>query len=137
MKEHTVALVVARPGRLRDSLEALLAALPQIEIVNNVDDGLLALQACAEFPPDLVLLDVNLPGNEAYATLRQVKGKWPQARRILLVDGVEQQQVAKARGADDALLRGFSIAELVASVEKLLGGQWRRMTEREMQHMKE
>jgi DNA-binding NarL/FixJ family response regulator len=114
------ALIAARPGPLQDGLQALMTAIPQIEIVARADDASAVVRLVTEYRPSLVLLDTSLVGNEAWTMLRQIKAEWPQARCTVLADNVQQQQEATAAGADAVLLKGFPAARLVATIEKLL-----------------
>ena len=120
MKSRALALIVAGPGRFRDSLRALLAAAPQIKAVNKVDDASSALRAVAEHHPDLVLLDGSLSSNEIWTVLRQIKVEQPQTRCIVLGDNGRQQQEARAAGADAILIKGFSATKLFQVIERLL-----------------
>jgi DNA-binding NarL/FixJ family response regulator len=123
MKNHASALIIARPGRLRDGLQTVLAAMPQIETVDRADDLRSALRMAAEHQPALVLLNTDLINGQTRETLEQIRAKSSGARCIVLADDVQQQQRAKAVGADDVLLRGFSVTELFASVDRLLRQQ--------------
>ncbi|MDY7079039.1 MAG: hypothetical protein SXV54_19155 [Chloroflexota bacterium] len=120
MRNRVGVLVVARQGRLRGTLNALLKAMPQVETVENVDDGSAAMSAFAGTSPALVVLGSNLTDDANLATLQQIKIKWPQTRCILLADDIEQQRAARAGGADVVLLRGFPITQFFAAVERLL-----------------
>jgi DNA-binding NarL/FixJ family response regulator len=97
-----------------------MAAIPQIEVVGTADDVSAAQGMAVERCPDLVLLDTNLPGEEALSAVRQLRLACPQARCIVLADNVEQQQEAAAAGADVVLLKGFPAAELIATIEELV-----------------
>lgn len=114
------ALILARPGRLRDSLGALLTAMPQIRQVDSTDDAVTALDRFANPPPNLILMDTNLASNGLSLTLRQIKDRWPQARCLILADDVRQQYIARKAGADSALLKGYPTAQLFATIERLL-----------------
>ncbi|HDQ73354.1 MAG TPA: response regulator transcription factor [Chloroflexi bacterium] len=116
----TSALILARPGRLRDSLGALLTSMPQIQRVNSAEIDNKALELFTDPPPNLIVIDTNLMPNRLSSTLEQIKARWPQARYVILVDDVRQQQIAKAAGADSALLKGFPTAQLFATIERLL-----------------
>jgi two-component system, NarL family, nitrate/nitrite response regulator NarL len=116
-------LIVARPGRLRDALCALLTTIPQLEIAGQVEDSSAALKIVAEWQPTLVLIDSNLPDNEVRAMLGQIKTEWPQTHCIVLADSVQQQQDAKSAGADEGLLKGFPTANLFVAIEKLRSRQ--------------
>jgi DNA-binding NarL/FixJ family response regulator len=123
MESHTSALIIARPGRLRDGLQAVLAAMPQIETVDRADDLRSALRMAAERRPALVLLNTDLINGQTRETLEQIRARWSGARCIVLADDVQQQQRARAVGVDEVLLRGFSATELFASVDRLLRQQ--------------
>lgn len=118
MREAT--LIVARPGRLREALNALLAAVSQLEIVDQADDGFSAMKIVTERRPTLVLLDSTLPDDEVKAMVSQIKAKWPQTRCLVLADTPRQQQIAESTGADAVLLKGYPATSLVANIEKLL-----------------
>jgi DNA-binding NarL/FixJ family response regulator len=113
-------LIVAKPGRLREALCTLLKAASRLEPIEQVDDSPSALKIVNECDPGLVLLDAHLPDNEISALLGQIKAKRPQTRCIVLANTVEQQQAAKRAGADEVLLKGFSTANLLEAIDKLM-----------------
>jgi DNA-binding NarL/FixJ family response regulator len=123
MTSDVSALIVARPGRARDSLYALLGAVSQIEMIDRVDNGVSALKLVAEREPSLVLLDTGLGEDQAWSVLEQIKAARSQTRCIVLAGSFQQPQRARAAGADDVLLRGFRVAELYKVIEKLISGQ--------------
>ena len=116
-KPVTLGLIVARPGPLRDSLQALMKTMPQIEIVAEASDPSALLRLGDRIQPDIVLLDVSLPGDEVWGALRQIQGQWPQTRTIVLVEDSRQQQQARDAGAGVALLKGFPASRLAAIIE--------------------
>ena len=122
-KDCTSALIVAKPGPLRDGLRALMIAMPQIGAVDEVNDFSSALKMVFEHRPTLVLLDVGLISGDTWMTIRRAKARWPKARCILLADDVQQHQEAEAAGADAVLLKGFPAARLVATMVRLLPKQ--------------
>ena len=120
VKRHAPALIVATPGRFRDSLRALLVAAPHIEAVDQADDAPSALKVVTARHPALVLLDTSLPGNQVWTALRQIKAERPETRCIILADNTRWQQEGSNSGADAVLLKGFPTAELFQIVERLL-----------------
>ena len=120
MKGYAPVLIVAKPGRVRDGLQALLAAISQTEIVGPADDGPSALRMITEHHPVLVLLDADLPDDGAPTVLGRIKSEWPQIRCIVLADNVRQQQAAQAAGADSVLIKGFPAAQLFATIKRLI-----------------
>jgi DNA-binding NarL/FixJ family response regulator len=125
MMAKNPAMIVTRPGSLQNGLLALMTAMPQIEIVGEAEDASSALQMVVEHRPDLVLLDMDLPGDDPCALLRQIKNDWPATCCIALADDVPHQQESDAAGADVALVKGFPPAQLIATIEGLLQGRER------------
>lgn len=121
MTQKESLLIVAAPGRLRDSLEALLKTLSWLHIVEPVDNKLSALEMMSQHQPKLVLLD-----NEAWNLLKSIKTLAPQVYCLALVNDLQQQQAAKNAGADLTLLKGFVASELFTAVEKLLSSSRRK-----------
>jgi DNA-binding NarL/FixJ family response regulator len=66
-----------------------------------------------------MLLDADLPGNEAWSVLRQIKAQWPQTRCIVLANNGQQRQIANAHGADVVLAKGFTVTTLTKAVAQL------------------
>ena len=115
-----LALIVAKPGPLRDGLQALLIAVPQVDAVEQICDLSSALEMSFERSPALVLLDSGLAGSGIRPAVRQAKARWPQARSIFLADSVQQQCEAEAVGVDAVLLKGTLPERLVATIQGLL-----------------
>ena len=113
-------LLVARSGRMREGLQALLRTIPEIEIVGQADYESQALALIAQQQPDLVLLDSSLTLQEMLPTLMQIKGGYPRTRCIVLVENAQQQGAAREAGADSALITGFSAEVLHAAIDQVL-----------------
>lgn len=114
------ALVVARPGPLRDGLAALLWSIPLLSAVHLADGLPSALHLVARHQPTLVLVDAELPGGEAWALVRQVKARWPQIRCVALTDTTRSTQQAEDAGANQVLIKGYPAAKLSTVLERLL-----------------
>jgi len=113
-------LIVAPPGRLRDGLQALVRAAPQVKCAVWTADSPSTLRMIAEHLPVLVLLDADLPDEEAWTVLGQIKARWPQIPCIALVHNGVQNQMANALSADAVLVKGFSAQTLARTMEDLL-----------------
>ena len=120
MNIPTLAVIAAPSDSLRYSLQALLARLPQINSVQSVEETRSMLAALAAAHPTLVVLDVNLLGDETGPVLAQIKTIAPCARTVVLVDHIDQQQALQAASADLVLLKGYPAAELFNIIERLL-----------------
>ena len=119
-QQVTLALIVAKPGPLRNSLQALMTTVPQIEILAETTDPSALLRMGAEIQPNIVLLDADLPGEQVWSALQEIKEEWAQTRSIVLVEDSQQQQKAQAAGADVALIKGYPAARLITAIGELL-----------------
>lgn len=92
--------------------------------VTTAADGEAALKAIAQHPPDLILLDINMPKLNGYAVCEQVRANpdWAATRIILLTAKGREVEKEKglALGADDYITKPFSNQELVDRVTLLL-----------------
>jgi DNA-binding response OmpR family regulator len=86
------------------------------------EDGLAALDAVAERAPDLIVLDLMLPGLDGLEVMRRVRAEDRSSAIILLTaKGDEADRIVGLRlGADDYVVKPFSPAELVARVDAVL-----------------
>jgi two-component system, OmpR family, response regulator len=84
----------------------------------------------AEFRPDVVILDVMLPGRDGFALLEVVRAR-SRAGVVMLTarDGIEDRLRGLTKGADDYVVKPFVLAELVARVNALLRRMGRLPTE--------
>ena len=89
--------------------------------VESVGDGRLALERAAADPPDLVVLDVMLPGIDGLEVCRQLRAMAPVAVIMLTARGDETDRITGLeRGADDYVTKPFSPRELTARVRSVL-----------------
>jgi len=113
-----IVMIVATPGPVGDSIQAVLTALPQVALVDSVGDAALAPARAATVRPSLVVLDDSFPGDVGLLAVRRIKAASPRTRGIVLVDDVGRYTAAVASGADAVLLKGSPAAELFAMVER-------------------
>jgi DNA-binding NarL/FixJ family response regulator len=119
-EQVTLALIVAKPGPLRNSLQSLMTTVRKIEIVAETDNPSALLRMGDTIQPDIVLLDASLSKDDVWAALKRIRKEWSQTRSIVLVEGSFQQQKAQAAGADFVLIKGYPAARLIAAIEELL-----------------
>jgi len=98
--------------------------------VDTADTGESALTKIAANPPDLLLLDISLPGISGFDLLERVREQ-PATRTLpvvmLTAHGREvEKEKGMALGADDYITKPFSTQELVARIEALLGNERRQ-----------
>ena len=84
-------------------------------------DGAYALRAVAERPPDLIVLDLNLPRVDGWKVLEQVRGESQLPIIVVTARGAEADKIrGLATGADDYVTKPLSFPELVARVAAAL-----------------
>ena len=93
--------------------------------VRTVADGEAALTAIAEERPDLLLLDVMMPGRDGYSVCQEIRGNpaWRDIRIVMLTaKGREvQREKGLSLGADEYVTKPFSTRELVERIRRMLG----------------
>ena len=117
---HLSILIVAKHDRRLASLRAMLRTIPQLEIIEQVDEGPAASSIIANHSPDLVLLAANLPDGQAWTILKQINDNCPRTRCLVLIDTIEQRRLAEATGADEIVTSEFPVAQFRATIEQLL-----------------
>jgi DNA-binding NarL/FixJ family response regulator len=111
---------------VRAGFRALLAGLSDVEVVAEADDGRAALALVAAHRPDVVLMDISMPGlNGLEATGRIVK-EFPRTRVIILSMHANEDHVLLAlrKGASGYLLKGARLAELDLAVRSVARGEF-------------
>lgn len=89
--------------------------------VRTIDDGLAAIAAAREFRPDLVILDVMLPGLDGFDVLQRLRREGDVAVLMLTArDELDDTVRGLEGGADDYLVKPFKFKELLARVRAVL-----------------
>jgi two-component system response regulator MprA len=112
-------LVVDDDPPLRRMLERTLAA--EGFAVTLAGDGPAALIATERHAPDVIVLDVAMPGLDGIAVCRRLRGKGLPTPILMLTarDGVSDRVAGLEAGADDYLVKPFAIQELIARIRAL------------------
>lgn len=103
----------------RDMLRIILTQDPTFEVIGSASDGNEMLQLCAENPPDIVLLDVKMPGADGIFALLKIKEKYPQMKVIMLTTFEEEEYIFKActNAADGYILKDTKPETLINTVK--------------------
>ena len=120
MSQHASALIIAPPGRLRDSLRVLLRATGRIARLEEAHDARSGLQSIAARAHALVLLDADLGDDDTRRVLGQLETQWPQLPYLVLVHTLDQEHMARAAGAGTVLQAGFATETFFSTIERLL-----------------
>lgn len=110
---------------VRHGLRALLEAEPDIVVVEEVDDGLEAVERVAQLRPDVLVLDLMMPGLNGLEVTRQAGQRSPGTRVIILSMYSSEVYVLEAlrNGAAGYVLKKSSPDELVQAVREVAAGR--------------
>jgi len=125
MSETIRILIVDDHPALRIGLAGMLSSHAHLHVVAEAADNASALTACAKHKPDVVLMDLRIPGGGGVDATLAIRQRWP-ATRVLIVttfDGDEDIHRAIQAGASGYLLKGLSSAELVHAIEATHRGE--------------
>jgi CheY-like chemotaxis protein len=109
-------LIVDDSHRSRAGLRALLTTSPDIEVVAEACSGGEAVEQVEKHLPDVVLMDVRMPGMDGLTAARYIKKKWPQIRVVLLTMYDTYREEAQAAGAEAYLIKGCSLDEILQAL---------------------
>jgi DNA-binding NarL/FixJ family response regulator len=99
------AILVSRPGIMRQSLQTALAMYTWITVVGVCGDGLTALSQVIHHRPHLVIIDSNLLDEEVKALLTAIKTTQPPTRCLVLLQSSQWEASTLAAGADAVIMR--------------------------------
>lgn len=118
-------LVADDDRRFRQVLCAVLNSDPDICVVGDASDGDEAVAKSLALVPNVVLLDVKMPGTGGIEAARAIKEALPTVKVLMLTASDEEDDLYKAlqAGASGYLLRGTALEGLGASVQVAAGGQ--------------
>ena len=116
MKQRVKILVADDRRSTRQGLKALLSLLPEVEIVAEAADGRQSIDFVAECRPDVVLMDLQMPGMDGVEATRRIKERWPAVRVIALTIHPHYRTAALAAGADVFLLKESEPGALVGAI---------------------
>jgi DNA-binding NarL/FixJ family response regulator len=104
MSSDVITILIADDHPLfRKGLRALLATLPQVRVVGEAANGAEAVRLAAQLRPDVVLMDLQMPGGDGLAAVRQIAVTQPEVRVLVVTmfqddDSIFAAMRAGARG---------------------------------------
>lgn len=110
---------------LRSGLRLLIDNQPDLTVVGEAGDGAEALSLAQKLQPDLILLDLNMPGLDGLTALPRIKEAVPQCRILILTmhDDTSYLQEALRGGASGYVLKKAVDSELLLAIRAVLRGE--------------
>jgi DNA-binding NarL/FixJ family response regulator len=120
----TRVLIVDDHPVFRDGLAGLLATLPDIEVAGTAGTAEEALAAVNETAPDIVLMDIHLPGVSGVEATRRISqiAAGTSVLVVTMVDDDDTVFAALAAGARGYVLKGASASEIAAALSTVAAG---------------
>ncbi len=118
-------IVVDDHAVVRGGIEYSLLAVDDIELVGAAESGAAALRLCEELQPDVVLMDMMMPGMDGVTATRAVLQRCPRTRVIALTSFQEANLVQEAlqAGAISYLLKDVGMEELARAIRSACAGK--------------
>lgn len=118
-------LVVDDHTLIRQGIVGLLESQPDVEVVGQAGNGQDALAAALESSPDVVLMDISMPGASGLSVTQELKARRPEIQVIMLTihDREDYLHQALRAGASGYVLKGADIHELLAAVRSAFRGE--------------
>jgi NarL family two-component system response regulator LiaR len=110
---------------VRQGLRTFLELQDDIEVVQDVADGEAAVAAAERQAPDVVLMDLVMPGVDGVEAIRRIRERRPQARVLVLSSFLDDERLFPAvrAGAAGYLLKDVEPRELVRAIRTVHGGE--------------
>jgi DNA-binding NarL/FixJ family response regulator len=124
-QEKIRVLIVDDHYIVRMGLISVVDTEPDMEVVAEADDGDRALELYAKHHPDLVLLDLRMPGKNGIHTATEIRAKFPSARILMLsaFSGSEDIHRAIQAGVQGYVLKSSSGENLIPALRAVAAGQ--------------
>jgi DNA-binding NarL/FixJ family response regulator len=121
----TTVLVADDQVLVRAGVEALVAGLPGFACIGSAGDGPGCLRRLLEAEPDILLLDLGMPGNEGLSVAREVRRRHPAVRIVILTARADAAlaREALALGVSGYVSKEFVLDELALALRGAIAGR--------------
>jgi DNA-binding NarL/FixJ family response regulator len=118
-------LIVDDHDMIRWALRAMLADEPNLEVVGEAKDGHEALVLCRKLRPDLVLMDVSMPGMDGLEATRKIKDEHPEVVVMMVTAFEDPDYLLEAikAGAAGYVLKHADRDQLIGAIQSVLAGE--------------
>ncbi|HHR6079880.1 TPA: two-component system response regulator NarL [Providencia alcalifaciens] len=125
MTEKSTILLIDDHPMLRNGVKQLISLEPSLQVIGEAGDGKTGIQIAEEQDPDLILLDLNMPGMNGFETLDELRKRELSGRIILFTVSNYSDDLISAlkRGADGYLLKDMEPEELIIALKEAASGK--------------
>ena len=118
-------LIVDDHAMVRRGMRDFLDLHDDLDVVGEASDGAGALEATATLHPDVVVMDLVMPGLDGIATTAELKHRHPTVEVVAITSFIEEERVAAAieAGASGFLLKDAEADDLAAAIRSAHGGE--------------
>jgi len=122
--QYTILLIDDHP-MLRSGVKQLISLEPQLKVIGEASNGQQGIELAEKLDPDLILLDLNMPGMNGLETLDQLRTRTLSGRVVVFSVSNHEDDVISAlkRGADGYLLKDMEPEDLLRSLHQAAAGQ--------------
>jgi two-component system, NarL family, invasion response regulator UvrY len=117
-------LIADDHGIFRAALREILVNRAGMEVVGEAGDAREAIDLAKKLEPDILLLDVSMPGRPGLEAIEEVKRQAPKVRILMLTAHPEDQYALRClkAGADGYMIKGAAFDELIEAVRRICAG---------------
>ncbi len=125
MNEKITILLVDDHAVLRDGLKAAFNLKENLEVVGEAVSGVEAIELCLRLNPDIVVMDINMPGIDGVFAAKEIKKKSPETKILLLTmyDNKKYIMDALSSGIDGYILKMSDMEEVFNAIQKISEGE--------------
>jgi DNA-binding NarL/FixJ family response regulator len=118
-------LIAEDHALLRAGIRVLLAAEPDLEVVGEADNGRDAVRLAATLDPDLVLMDISMPGTNGLESVVELKRRSPAVKVLIITMHKTDEYIDRAlrNGVSGYMLKESSHDELRTAIRTVLAGK--------------
>jgi two-component system, NarL family, response regulator YdfI len=125
-RERAIRVMVADDHFIvREGLRLILETDPDMELVGDAADGASAVRLAGELEPDVVLMDVRMPGLDGLQAIEQIRARWPRIALVILTTYQEDEVMLRGlqAGACGYLLKDASRETLLDAIRMAARGE--------------
>jgi DNA-binding NarL/FixJ family response regulator len=122
---QTKILIVEDQQTIRQGLRLILASIPDVDVIGEAADGYTAITMSERLEPNLILMDVGLPGIDGIESVRRIKASKPQIKVLMFTshDDEDNIRASLGAGADGYCLKSMFGENLRAAIAAVVAGQ--------------